>query len=421
MMKKLVFIITLALASLFSATTMAQVSVEDRLKALETKVSTIEKQVGIETPDPAPVEIPVDTGATVVNSLDEIKGPGNYRLKVGKYTITKPFDIKSDTTLDVTGSEFVYTGGDWTSLFDINGDKNITVIGGSYFTGRWSYITQTIYSSNITIKNQTLLPGSGWAYAVSGGENITFDGLTATTWYNYLIFGQGNAKNVIIQNWKVDGGSENESAIRVCGIDGLIIRNSHLFADLNPKGARKNTALRLHEGSDYLVENVELRGNFGIGPMGGGDGGQQWGTTTWIGKDGKWYAAEKDADVKATLEQRAKVLALRTIKVRINNVRIIEGKVQANPGLIDCVWNGGSITNSTKAEQPNWPAANWCFYGFFAQYPDGSTYAKLLDGDVVRPKAQITINNLALNGSLSDSDNYVNVGTGVTLNGRPIK
>ena len=364
--------------------------------------------------------IPTPTDYTEITDFSVMRSGGKYKLKPTSLTLQQSIVVPNDTTLDLTGSTVDYSGQDWSSIFALK--ENVTIIGGTYKTARKNTILDAQNCKNIILKDMTMAEGSGGGYRIAGGENITIDGFKAKTWYNYCAFIEGNAKNVTIKNWVVKGGSENESTIRVCGCTGLLIRDCILHEGLNPIGAKKSVAMRLHEGSDYTLENIEVRGNFGVGPMGGGDGGQNWATYQWIDKNGKWYVPKEQADMTKTLEQRAKTLALRTNKVRIKNVRVIEGKCQINAGAVDVIWDGGSITNTTQPEQPNWPAHNYCFYGYTSQYPDGkSIYSTLLPTDKPRPAPDITIHNLQLVGSLEDVKGYVKVGSGNTLNGKVLQ
>ena len=361
---------------------------------------------------------PIESGDVEVKDIREIKTSGTYKLKPGTFTIYESYILPSGTTVDVTGSTFIYSGKDWSSVFDLYDTKDVTITGGSFKVGKNNQISIVNGSKNITLKNQTLLSDSGWAYRVAGGENVTLDGLKATTWYAYCVYADGNVKNLTIKNWYVEGGSTNESLIRICGAIGLTIKDCHLFADLNKSGAQKNVAMRLHEGENFLIENCEVRGHFGMGPMGGGDGGQNWGTIQFIGSDGKWYVPKELADMTKTLEQRAKTLALRTIKVRVKNVRIIEGDATCNAGLIDAQWDGGSITNTTPQANPTWPKVNNAFYSMGKSYPDGNPpYGVLLKGDIVRPRADFTIKNVKFNVNEIDPDGVAKIGTGCTLNG----
>jgi len=365
--------------------------------------------------------LPVPTPDVIeVTDLTAIKTQGKYKLKAGTYNPTASYIIPDNTEVDVTGSTFNFSGATYTAVFTAK--KNVKITGGTYKVNRTNFIYLG-YSDcqNITMELQTLASGSGWAYKVSGGTNYTFHRLMATTWYNYLLFVEADAQNVTASNWIVIGGSENESCIRVCGCNNLTIKDSKLHEGLNPIGAKKSVAIRLHEGSNYTINNVDVRGNVGIGPMGGGDGGQNWATTQWIDKNGKWYVPKEEADMTKTIAQRNKTLALRTTNVRLNDVRIVEGKCQINAGAIDVVWDGGSITNTTPPEQPNWPANNNCFYGYVKQYPEGKApYSVLLPTDQPRPAPDITINNVTLIGKLEDVKGYVKVGSGNTLNGKAI-
>jgi hypothetical protein len=248
--------------------------ISTRVTAVEEFLKTKMGYVAPSDPKPsssssAPVE-----GVTVVNNLSEIKTSGNYRLNPSTFGMSSGYFLPNDVKVDVSGSVFNFAGTDWTCVFEFS-DKsnNVTVIGGTYYLpNKNNLIFNSNGSKNITMKNQTLAPNSGWGYKVTGGENVTLDGLTATTWYNYAVFAEGNSKNLIIKNWKIDGGSTNESTIRVCGVIGLTIKDCHLFCDQNFSGAQKHVALRLHEGENYTLENIEVRGIVGMGPMGGGDG-----------------------------------------------------------------------------------------------------------------------------------------------------
>ena len=397
---------------------------QQRIDAIE---SFLQNQFNYRPPlDPAPVPTtpptPPAPSAISISSLDAIKTAGNYRLAPGTYKLTAPRRLPPSTTLDITGSSFEYAGPEWSGAFDFDStSSNIQVTGGAFTIPDNRFIAGCNGSKNITLKNQTLNANGGWGYRIVGGETISLVGLTASTWLAYCVFIDGWAKNVTIDGWKVDGGSVRESCVRVCGCDGLTIRNSHLFVDAITTGARKRVAMRLHEGANYLIENVEVRGLFGVGPMMQGDGGQQWGTTQFIDSAGRWFVPKEQADMTRTLAQRATVLAYRTKGVRIKNVRIVEGRAQFNCGIIDATWDGGSITCSEKPEQIGWPSTSTAFYGIQKEYPSGlDQWNQRLPADIVRPAPDITVSNLVMSVDRIDDSGIVKLGPGNSNRGKAI-
>lgn len=390
-------------------------TVEQRLTAIEARLDVLEGRPATQPTTPATQPV---SDATVITSFSQIRGAGNYRLVPSDITLTEGFNVPSNVTLDVTGSTIRLNVSKWLNIFEMQSVNNVTIVGGTYFTGRNNCISEPRLCNNITFRNITLAEDSGFAFKVHGGSNITVDGLKATKFLQYIMFADSYVLNLTLANLNVVGGSKDESTIRVVGVNNLVIRDSKLHSDLNLDGAKKNVAMRLHQGTNFEIKNVEVRGVVGLGPMAGGDGGQQWGTTQWIGPNGEWGVTRERADVTKTMDLRRQALDIKTIKVRISNMRVIEGHMTLNPGLIDAVWDGGELTKIGDPTQ-RWNQAA-CFQNIQREYPDGTRYAQKLPGDPVRGLPQLIVRNVRFKGSELDPSGVVRFGTGVLFKDTPV-
>lgn len=347
--------------------------------------------------DPDPTTTPSADDFTIITDITKITKSGKYKVNPATLTVPEGIRLPSSTTLDVTGCTIVFTGKEWDGVFIADYQSDIAVFGGTYkLPDKRSILIGTAKAKNVLMRGQTLAADSGWGYKLSGGENYRFEDFTGTTSQDYFLFsGDGDVKNLAIVNWKIKGGSRGESCVRIQRVSGFTAVNCSIDA-MSADKTVKTVSIRLHEGENYDVSDCTFRGTVGIGPMGGGDGGQQWGVTKFIDKNGKWIDDKSKSDAGRTAEKRKSELAKRTTHVRFKNVNVIGDKVDLNAGLIDCEWDGGSVT-----------VQNTCFTSNLI-YPSGkASDSTLLSGDLQRQKPEIIAKNLTCTGKSLDPTGVV--------------
>lgn len=193
---------------------------------------------------------------------------------------------------------------------------------------------------------------------------------------------------MLVEDCKVTVGSTKETPLRFHSIKRLIVRNCQITNTLYKVGG-----IRIHEGEDALVEGCTFNAIAQCGPMGGGDGGEQWGVSWWVTSKGNSTQDIKAADLAATVEKRRSQLAVRLKNITWRNNAIV-GIFAVDAGIEGtALVEGGSL-----APFPGHVGKDDVLAQPFNRM--GLTYPlKPLPTDIVRPTSPFTFRNVEIKGT----------------------
>ncbi|HQY89565.1 MAG TPA: right-handed parallel beta-helix repeat-containing protein, partial [Tepidisphaeraceae bacterium] len=292
----------------------------------------------------------------------------HYKLAPMVHVLTSTVKLPSGCTLDATGATIEFTGKDWAPAIILNGANNATLIGGTWTLGRMNFVCDASNVTSFTMRDVHLIDGGGLVQG-RGVSDVTIENCVADiVERNFIYFGDSLNENVTIRNVTLVGGSRAESGIRIHRTKNLLIDGCDINAPIS-----KKSALRLHDGWDFLVKNTHFSGNTGAGPLAKGDGGRRWGIDQFIRFDGKETTDPHEADFMRTMARRREKLALRADGVRFENVTI-DGSLVLKAGVIGFDMRGGSITPKGNAR---------AFEQTTLVYPETPQWQ--LPGDLLRP------------------------------------
>lgn len=285
-------------------------------------------------PTPAPLPIPeVSFGVTVEPDDNQVLDGKGQTIDVTK--LKKAFLLQS--VKNVTIKNYKIKAGGSTIVFDIRNSDNVK-LENIEIANDANYVIRIIQSARVRVTNVNV-PVSTTAYFgwVEGSTDVKFSKCKAT------------------------GGSRHETTFRAMYVNNLLtIEDCEFKNTLN-----KQTVLRLHDGTNYVVNRTKLEGICWFGPMGGDDGGQ----------------------TQTDPAKRAKMLAYFGKTFYVKDCEIT-GAIGFMAGLSEFLMSGGSIT--TKKELPFndyvYNNNNW-------SYPEKQ---HLKPGDVKRPAPSGTLSGVQI-------------------------
>ncbi len=297
-----------------------------------------------------------------------------------------PLTCQSNTVYDGGGVAIDATR--LTRVFNVYGVKNVTIRNYSIIGGDTTRVFDIAYASGVKIENVTIRRGAAEVVHVHSSSNVTIDRVVADIIDRYFVW-IDTSDGVRVSRSALITGSRDETGIRVMDwssnviIEGCTIRNR-----LN-----KQTALRLHDGQNFVVRASQFEGHVWVGPMGGGDGGQR----------------------VSNLFQRRTLLAKTTSNVLFEDVDIL-GSIGPQAGLSGFTMMRGSIV--TKPDSPFFSSP---FNNTTWNYPE-QQYAK--SGDPTRAPASGVMRGVTFIARGMSKLNYDNNGPfrllSCTLNRRPV-
>lgn len=298
----------------------------------------------------------------------ELQAGRHYQLAPGHHTLNRTIRIPENCTLDATGATVEFTGRDWSAAIGVNGVRGATLVGGTWTTGKLNFVVDSSNARSFTMREVHLIDGGGLIQA-RGASNMLIENCSAEiVERNFIYFGDSPNRDITIRNVRLIDGSRAESGIRIHRTTNLLIEDCDIRATRN-----KKSALRLHDGANFLVKNSRFFGYIGAGPLAEGDGGRRWGIDLFIGLNGKRTVDPAQANIFKTSERRRERLALRADGVRLENVTV-EGSVVLKAGVIGFDMRGGSIAPQGNAR---------AFEQTTMVYPELPKWR--LPGDVLRP------------------------------------
>lgn len=316
---------------------------------------------------------------------------------VGSLTLTSPahaaarkwstLTCKSNTIYDGRGA--VIDASRLTRAFNLYSVKNVTIRNYNIIGARKTRVFDIANSTGVKIENITIRTGAAEVVHVHKSSNVAIHKVIADTIDRYLVW-VDTSDGVRIARCALLTGSKNETGIRVMDwttnviIEGCTIRNR-----LN-----KQTALRLHDGSNFIVRWSEFEGHVWVGPMGGNDGGQ------------KVY----------NLSERVTMLSKTTTNVLFEDVNIY-GSIGPQAGL-----SGFTMMRGTIRGKLGTPFFNSPFNNTTWSYPEAK-YAK--SSDPVRGAATGVMRGVRFIAPGRSTLNYNDNGPfrllSCSLNGKPVR
>ncbi len=297
-----------------------------------------------------------------------------------------PLTCKSNTVYDGKGQTI--DARSLSRVFNVWSVKNVTVKNYTVIGSVKTRVFDISYSSGIKLENITIKTFAADVVHIHSSADISVTKVVADTIDRYLVW-VDYSDRVKIVGCVLTTGSKSESGIRVMDwSSNVILDGCNIKAKLN-----KQTALRLHDGSNFTVRNSSFEGHVWPGPMGGTEGGEKENNTTL----------------------RRALLAKRTTNVLFENVNIL-GSLGPQAGLSGFVMTGGSITAKSGTPFFNSPFNNttWC-------YPEVQYYRS---GDVKRSEASGVMKNVKIIAPGRTTLNFGSNGpfdlSGCTLNGKPV-
>lgn len=359
------------------------------LENLEARLKIVEQKLGILPPEP---NLPSESDEIEIDNLSvKLESGKKYKLKQAYYQISDTIKIPSNTTLNAQGSEIKWNKkDDWTSPVEMYGESP-KIIGGT-----WSGLDN---QRVITLDNQTKnaeitsvnVKGTIGLVAVYGTKGTTVSYCKADKIYNYFVYGEG-AEDLKVLNCAVTTGSIKETPLRFHNINKLTVKENTINATIG-----KKTSIRCHDGNDFLIENNTFVGNVGSGPLGGGDGGTQWGFSWWINDKDEWVTDKSKANQNKTMQKRKQSLAARLKNITWNN-NIIIGPFCVNAGVIGIAKViGGVIDNRGQNE---WTDLQQPFNQLQNIYPNDPKVT--LPTDEFRPPSVFELTDVKMYGEPKD-------------------
>lgn len=273
--------------------------------------------------------------------------------------------------------------------FTVYGVKNVTIRNYTVIGGSKTRIFDISKSSAVKIENITIRSGAAEVVHVHQSSNVNIRRVIADVIDRYLVW-VDNSDAVRVARCALLSGSKQETGIRVMDwtsnviIEGCTIRNR----------INKQTALRLHDGQNFLVRHSEFEGHVWVGPMGGDDGGQK----------------------VANLSQRVTMLSKTTTNVVFEDVNIY-GSLGPQAGLSGFTMLRGSIRGKPGSPFFNSPLNNTTW-----SYPEPK-YARKTDP--IRTAATGVMRGVQFIAPGRTKLNYKDNGPfrliGCSLNGQPIQ